>query len=90
MVDVGIPSSAAFSGSLSRDQLIVHYAKLGYSAPEIWKLLKNVHGIALRSASFQTLKLLLQESDIMLISNYIEFIHFWLHYNWKAFDIYKD
>ena len=45
-----IPLSAALSHSnLSRDELIVHYADLGYSTKEIQAFLSiNVHEITLR------------------------------------------
>ncbi len=45
---LGIPLSAALSTSATRDSLIVHYAKLGYSTKEICNFLNDVHGIPIR------------------------------------------
>ena len=46
---LGIPLSAALCTTvMTRDELIVHYSKLGYSTKEILGLLNDVHGIPLR------------------------------------------
>ena len=50
---LGIPVSAALSlgdsRSSSREQLVVHYAGLGYNTKEIHAFLTDVHGITIRS-----------------------------------------
>ena len=45
---LGIPLSAALSTSATRDNLIAHYAKLGYLTKEIRDFLNDVHGIPIR------------------------------------------
>ena len=48
---LGISVSAALSlSNLSREQLVVHYAGLGYNTKEIHAFLTDVHGITIRSA----------------------------------------
>lgn len=44
-----IPSSAALSlSNLSRNDLILHYANVGYNTREIQSFLSDVHGLAVR------------------------------------------